>query len=300
MSDFKRYEYVIAVAECGGVSLAAQKLGIAQPTLSRYIKKIEEELGLELFDRKELPLRPTSAGKCYIEAGKKLLYTELQLKKRIGEIRDRKNAVVRVGISPSRSPYMMPAIVSQFKAKRPEAKLIIEERKTEELAERLEAGELDIIISLFDKSTEKFEREELFFEDLLLAVKICDNAAASAEAVMLSTPLISVGHGQTMWRSLHSVAEKIGAPEAKIECQSIESALSLARCGLGATLVPSYIKDFGGERNDSLLFLPLPESQNAEKRRVALFWKKDQHLTCAERDFVLSVKEALATKNFKE
>ena len=96
MSDLKKYEYVIAVAECGGFSNAAQILNIAQPTLSRFIKSVELELGAELFDRRELPIRLTPLGKSFVEAGRKLIYIEKQLEKKVAEHKGRKNSVIKI------------------------------------------------------------------------------------------------------------------------------------------------------------------------------------------------------------
>ena len=292
MSDLKSYEYVLAIAECGGISDAAAKLGIAQPTLSRYIIKLEDELGLSLFDRRELPLRPTKAGRAYVETAKKLIYLESQLKKQLNEIKGTKNGIVRVGISPSRSPYMMPAIIENFLKENQGVRIVIEEKTTAELAERLANGDIDLVISLLDEDTEQFEREELFTEDVLLAVKRTENDGISAKEIMLTTPLISVGRGQAMWRSLHNVAEEVGAPEPKIECQSIESALALTTRGIGAMLVPSYIVKFATEHERSQLsFIPL--RSESLKRRVCLFWKREALLTKAEEDFIRSVKKTL-------
>jgi len=292
MSDLKSYEYVLAIAECGAISEAAEKLGIAQPTLSRYIIKLENELGVTLFDRRELPLRPTGAGRAYVEAAKKLIYLEGQLKKQLDEEKGIKNSIVRVGISPSRSPYMMPAIVETFRKKNQSARLIIEEKTTAELAQRLANGDIDLAISLLDNDTEQFEREELFSEDILLALRRGTQEVSDAKQIMLHTPLISVGRGQAMWRSLHNLADAIGAPEPQIECQSIESALALTARGLGAMLVPSYIVKFASERERTMLdFLPLPS--HSLTRRVCLFWKRESHLTKAEQTFIDSVKQTL-------
>ena len=115
MSQFKKFEYVITIANEGGISQAAEKLDISQPTLSKYIKKLESEIGLELFDRTSLPIKLTKAGECYVEAGKRLLDLETQLDKQLLEIKSNKNSVIRIGISPSRSPYLIPSLIEGYK-----------------------------------------------------------------------------------------------------------------------------------------------------------------------------------------
>ncbi len=291
MTDLKSYEYVIAIFECGGISSASKKLGIAQPTLSRYIKRLEGELGAELFDRRELPLRLTALGKSYVEAGKKLIYIEGQLEKKILEIKKIKNTVVRVGISPSRSPYLMPKIAEVFVKENPDVRLIIEEKNTTELAERLDGGELDLIISLLDEKTELFEREELFSEELLLAVKRGSCPTQNAKDAIRTLPTISVGQGQTMWHTLHSLIDEVGGVQPKIECQSIESAIALVRRGLGATLVPSYVMNLSDEEdNADIEFLSFSKTKSLPTRKVCLFYKSRELLTRVEGELIRSIK----------
>ena len=293
MSQFKKFEYVIAISEAGGISQAAEKLDISQPTLSKYVKKLEGELGIELFDRSALPIKLTEAGRCYVEAGKKLIDVERQLDKQLEEIKLGKSSTVRVGISPSRSPYIMPSIIETYKGINQNGKVIIEERTTAELSERLFRGELDLIISLLDETTADFEGEEIFTESILLAApkKLCSEEISSLE-LMLSLPIISVGKGQSMRQTLCEISEEIGAPAPEIECQSIESGLALVKRGLGVMLAPSYIEAFGTkEQNKDVVFLPIARKSTKEtERKVYIFYRKEQFLTKSERDFITSAK----------
>lgn len=289
MSYLKKYEYVIAVSKFGGISQAAESLKISQPTFSKYIKKVEEELGVELFDRSSLPIRLTKAGECFVEAGKRFMDLDRQLQKQLEEIKSNNSSVVRVGISPSRSPYMMPRIIELYKKKRPNGRIIIEERTTSELNKRLTEGELDLIISLLDKETECFEGVELFEEEILLAVsKDIVSEKATAKDVLMSATLINVGKGQAMWELLNEIVDDMGICQPEIECQSIESALALVKRGIGAMIVPSYIaRESKNEQNCSLRFLPIINNHIRDyRRKVSLFYRKEQFLTQAERDFV--------------
>lgn len=285
MSYLKKYEYVIAVATHGGISGAAEKLGISQPTFSKYLKKIESELGVELFDRSSLPIKLTRAGECFVEAGKRFIDLDRQLEKQIEEIKSNKSGIVRVGISPSRSPYMLPDIIEAYREKRPSARIVIEERTTSELNHRLASGELDLIISILDQETEGFERVVLFDESIMLAISAKNSEKNdTGEDILASSPLISVGKGQAMWQTFNEILDKLCLPQPIIECQSIESALALAKQGIGATLVPSYISRAHG---DSVRFLPLNVAgASAYRRQVCLFYRKEQFLTQSEKDFI--------------
>lgn len=299
MSFLKKYEYVIAVEKYGSISQAAQALDIAQPTLSKYLKKTEIELGVELFDRSANPIRLTAAGELFVQTGKRMLDLDRQFQKQLDEIKYNKNSVVRVGISPSRSPYMMPAIIEAYRKSNPKGRLVIEERTTKELSDRLLKGDLDLIVSLKNEDTDVFEAIDLFQETILLAVVEKNPVSgASLADILQSYPLISVGKGQAMWVTLQDIAKKIGVREPDIECQSIESALALVKRGLGVMIVPSYIRDFGTyEQNKNVTFVPLaqiaPSFVTSHTRTVALCYRKEQFLSQAEKTFIACVQTAL-------
>lgn len=306
MSDLKKYEYVIAVEESGGISQAAETLNIAQPTLSKYLKKLENELGIELFDRSTIPIRTTEAGSRYIETGRKMIDLDRQLQKQLCELKVSRNTVIRVGISPSRSPYLMPAVVEAFKQKNPQGRITIEERTTAELNQRLARGDLDLIISLLDEDAANFERVELFDENILVAV--AKNSGCSFNCVLEALreePFINVGSGQTMWKIANEIIKNVGADKPDIECQSIESALALVKRGLGVMIVPSYIAQYGSEeQKNQLEFLELPteayqKQPTTFKRKVCLFYRKSQVLSQAEKDFIFCVKEKVLAENQK-
>ena len=298
MSYLKKYEYVIAVSDCGGISQAAERLNISQPTFSKYLKKIETELGIELFDRSTLPIKLTKAGECYVEAGRRFIDMDRQLTKQLDEIKTNVNSVIRIGISPSRSPYMMPDIISLYKEKVPDGRVVIEERTTSELNKRLTLGELDLIISILDNETEIFDRIELFDESIMLAVpKMKYNVNSSAKEILTTSTVINVGKGQVMWQILNEIIDDMGICKPEIECQSIESALALVKKGIGVMIVPSYIaREYNNHSSSEVSFLSLNDiSKNSilwsYKRKICLFFRKEQFLTKSEKTFMECVKE---------
>ena len=295
MSYLKQYEYLLAVDQCGSISLAAERLGVSQPTFSKYVKRLETDLGVELIDRTSLPIKLTGAGRAFLNAGRRFLDMDRQLKKELEEIKGGR-AVVRVGISPSRAPYVLPEVVAAFRNACPHARVIIEERTTDELNERLRLGELDLVISLLSDDSAAFCREELFEEDIWLAVPTgFVREGESASDLIRRVPLVSVGRGQVMWRAVNDAAATLGADVPVVECQSIESAMALVKGGVGATLVPSYMAT---ERGDGVSFLPLSGVEHAP-RKVCVFFRAEQYLSQAERQFVQCVVAACGQRRAK-
>ncbi len=299
MSRFKDFFYTLAIAETGGFSAAAEKLGISQPTLSKYIKKLEADLGIPLFDRSTLPLRLTEAGELYIEVGRQMLYLEHRLEKRLTEIKESKETVIRIGISPSRSPYLLPRVIAAYKKENPNSRIVIEEKTTAELRDGLAAGTLDMIVSIADETTEIFSAEELFSEKMLLAVPASLDNGLSATEILQRLPLISVGKGQAVWQMMRKIAKEMDIREADIECQSIESAIALIEQSLGIMAVPSYIAEFDAEkRHHGLAFRELPAPwADTYSRKICLFYRKDQILTKAEKSFIACLKKIGSQKD---
>jgi len=297
VSYLKQFEYAIVIAATESFSRAAEELHIAQPTLSKYIQKLEKSLGIELFDRSTIPIRLTEAGELYVTAGKKVIDSDHQLQKQLQELKDNRNLEINVGISPSRAPYLMPSILQKYQSGGGTGRVVIQEGTIAELEQKLVTGELDLIISVAGDGTASFESVHLFDETILLAVPRRSDNDCTPEEMLLALPHISVGKGQHMWKVMKSVLHAIGCKEPTIECQSIESAMSLVRRGMGAMLVPSYIKDYGSnEQNKTVQFYQMsldqyPFLESTMNRKVYLFYRREQFLTRAEKNFIRCAEE---------
>lgn len=297
MRNLRQYEVIIEITRWGSISKAADALHIAQPTLSKLLHKVEAELGLELFDRTTIPIKLTPAGEKYIAAGRKIIDADHQLQKELDEIRNKKSSVVKIGISPSRAPYILPDIIKEFKSVYPGGKVIVKERTTTQLNAELLRGDLDLIISLLSDGTRDFAQEDLFIETILLAVPK-SMAELDSVAILRSQPIISIGKGQRMWKMMNSVLDNVGGLEPTIECQSIESALALVKKGIGSMIVPSYIAEYSHPgQNDGVFFKELPNEVRSHlgaelERKVCIFYRKEQFLANAEKTFIEACKIA--------
>jgi len=304
LRNLRQFEIAIEIEKYGSISKAADALRIAQPTLSKLLQKTERELGLELFDRTTVPIKLTPAGEKYIAAGRKIIDADHQLQKELDEIRTNRSGVVKIGISPSRAPYIMPDIIQKFKSINPEGKVVIKEKTTSQLNAELLRGDLDLIISLLSDGTRGFAQEDLFNESILLAVPQ-PMVELDALDILRSQPIINIGKGQRMWKVMNSILDYVGGAEPVIECQSIESALALVKKGFGAMIVPSYIVEYGNDnQNEVVFFKELPNEVGKQigaelERKVCIFYRKEQFLTSAEKAFIEACKIATAGEGAK-
>ena len=115
----KQLQYVQTLARIGSFSGAAAELGISQPSLSQYVKKIEQELGVELFRRTGNQLSLTAAGEVYLEAGRRMLDEEAQMNARLGDLKADRRGVLRIGAAPFRTSSLLPRAIAAFRERFP-------------------------------------------------------------------------------------------------------------------------------------------------------------------------------------
>ena len=145
--EIRQLEYVVAVAEEQNFSRAAERLHIAQPSLSQQVKKLETELGTTLFDRLARGVVTTEAGERFVERARKILADLVDARRDAGDLRDAVRGTLHVGAIPTIAPFLMPALVQAFSKRWPDVTVHIEENVTERLMDHVVNGELDLAIT---------------------------------------------------------------------------------------------------------------------------------------------------------
>ncbi|WP_299352449.1 hydrogen peroxide-inducible genes activator [Mucilaginibacter sp.] len=136
-------EYVVAVDTYRSFVAAADKCFVTQPTLSMQIQKLEDTLGVKLFDRSKQPVTPTEIGIDIINQARILLAEGEKIKEIISDRQKELSGELKVGIIPTVAPYILPKILHGFIAKYPQVKLIVSEQTTEQIVQQLKLGTLD-------------------------------------------------------------------------------------------------------------------------------------------------------------
>jgi len=158
--------YIVAVDKYRHFATAAQNIYITQPTLSMQIQKLEDELGVLIFDRSKSPVVPTSIGEEIIEQAKVILsgakHIEDMVSVNDGELR----GSFRVGIIPTIAPYLVPLFLKPFSEKHPNVKLVFEEALTANVMEGLQEDHFDVGIIATPTNQHIYEHE-LFSEPFL-------------------------------------------------------------------------------------------------------------------------------------
>ena len=163
-------KYVYEVYKERSFSKAAQNLYISQPSLSARIKKIEEQIGVPLFDRSTSPLRLTECGEVYIKAAGEILDIEQNFENYVNNLNELKSGNLSVGASNLFAAYVLSTLITQFKELYPDVNVQMTEGNTGQLEAMLSNNTLDFVIDNYHYDSELYSRELYCREEILLAV----------------------------------------------------------------------------------------------------------------------------------
>lgn len=287
--NLKQFRYVLTLAAEGSFSRAAEALNIKQPSLSQYIKKIEQELGTELFTRVGGNVCITDAGRAYIEVGRKMLDLEHQLEGQLADLANFRTGTVTVGISAHRSVALMPEIVALFRKKYPGIVLKIDERKRGEIIDAAEHGEFDLCLTTLPVDGNLFSYETAMREENVLAVpagsglkgETVENRRIPAVPVSVINGMdfVMLNAEHPMQRELDGLCETYRvSPRKTVECTSLEAALEMTKHGIGASYIPSCLaKDCEGVEFFSF-------REETANREIVILHRREQYLSQAVQD----------------
>jgi len=166
---FVQLEYIIAVDTWRHFAEAANHCFVTQPTLSMQIQKLEEELEVKLFDRKQ-PVVPTETGAEIIEQARKILAERNLLLENLQHKKGVLTGELRIGIIPTLAPYLLPLFIQPFTKKYPGVKLIVNEMMTDLLISRLREGKIDAGILVTPLQETGIREHILFYEEMMAYV----------------------------------------------------------------------------------------------------------------------------------
>ena len=163
-------EYIVALDTYRHFVLAAEKCFVTQPTLSMQIQKLEEELGVRLFDRTKQPVIPTEIGEKILAQARVVLREANKIKQEVSDQKDSMAGELRIGIIPTLAPYLLPSLFKQMTEKYPELELVIKETITEDVIHELKNNRLDCGLVVTPLNDVSINEDALFYEELFVYV----------------------------------------------------------------------------------------------------------------------------------
>lgn len=167
---FVQLEYIIAVDTWRHFATAAHHSYVSQPTLSMQIHKVEEELGVKIFDRSKQPVIPTEIGKELIEQARRIIAEKNRMDELVNQKKGILSGELRIGIIPTLAPYLLPLFVQQFTKKYPLVRLVVNEMMTDVIVARLREGRIDMGILVTPLQENGIREYVLFYEELMAYV----------------------------------------------------------------------------------------------------------------------------------
>ena len=244
--NLRDLKYLIAVAETEHFGEAAAHCYVSQPTLSGQIKKLEQELGVTLFERTNRSVSITPIGAEIVRHAKLILEQADVIKQLAQAQRDPLAGALRVGAIPTVSPYLIPLILLPLKHRYPQMRLVLSEEITDMLTQRLLEHQIDVAILATEAAEPELEVMPLFEEPFWLAHPR-DHEIYSKEEItrrdLSRLNLLLLADGHCLTRQVMEVCRlKEAAMDnemADLRAASLETLLQLVGAGFGCTLVPA-------------------------------------------------------------
>ncbi|MCP4323261.1 MAG: DNA-binding transcriptional regulator OxyR [Psychromonas sp.] len=168
--NFRDLEYLIALEELKHFRKAAEKCFVSQPTLSGQIRKLEDELNVQLMERSSRKVIFTQAGLDIVAKAKVILLEAKSLKEIAKSYNEPMQGTLHIGLIPTVAPYLLPVIIPVIKQTFPDLDLYLHENQTDLLLKQLEEGDLDCLMLALLPGMDQFKRLDLYDEPLELAL----------------------------------------------------------------------------------------------------------------------------------
>lgn len=272
-------QYVLAVAEHQNFTKAALKVFVTQPTLSMQIQKLEEELGVKIFDRTKKPIQLTETGRKIVNQARNIVNESDRIQDIVDQEKGFIGGTFRLGIIPTVMPTLLPMFLTNFIKKYPKVKLKIEELNTEAIIERLNDGHLDAAIAATPLELDGIKEQVLYYEPFVAYIpeghRLSTENNLNVEDLDIDDMLLlEDGHCfKDGIVNLCKASRNYDGDNFQLESGSFETLLKLANEGLGMTLLPYlHTLDLGEKERQRLKMFVEP----APAREVSLIYTKSE------------------------
>jgi len=249
--ELHQLRYFVAVAERGHFTRAAAALGVAQPSVSKQIRRLESEIGDPLFDRTAGRVTLTDAGTVLLPWAKRVLADLDAARAEVAGLASLEGGRLSVGATPSISTVLLPPVLAEFHRAHPGVALSVHEAGSRDLVRLLEAGDLDLaLVVLPVPHDDLLATTAVLREDLVLAVPAAHPLAKRRSvrvAELRGVPLVMFREGYDLRATTSAACEAAGFhPVFAVEGAEMDGVLRMAAAGIGVAVVPGIVVERGG------------------------------------------------------
>lgn len=273
--NLREFEYLVALADQRNFHRAARACNVSQPTMSAQIRKMEQELGVTLFERSPRNLILTAAGEMAVKRARSILNEVAQLRDEAARYAESGTRRLHLGVFPTLGPYLLPHVVPHFMQRFPQTEILLTEEKTGVLLRRLVDGQIDAALLALPVDDPHLTGRVLFHEPFRIAMP-AGHPLAAGDAVPLdalsSQRLMLLEEGHCLRDQALELCRYSGARELdEFRGTSLETLRQMVIAGMGVTLLP-LLACLGPAASRDLAFLPLAHGNFG--REIGLFWRK--------------------------
>lgn len=297
--ELRQLQYTLQIAAERNFSRAAEKLHIAQPSLSQQLSKLEKELGVLLFQRNTSSVELTYAGEKFVEQAQGIIDAVELLRQEMSDISQLRTGRVMVGSMPITGAHLLPHVLPVFKSKYAEVEITLLEDSSMNLEKLTASGQTDLSLLSLPLEIPTLAYEVLGEERIDLAVPpghllagrepqgICTSLAE-----LKDEPFIVLKEGQGFRKMTVELCREAGfEPRIVFESNNMETVQSLVAAGMGVTLVPHFIA-----RAARSEFVPvyLPLAEPVPSRTLVIAYRRGRYLSRAAEAFIETFKATVA------
>ena len=278
----RQLQYFVAVAETGSFSKAAARCFVAQPSLSAQLAALEAALGVALFERGRGRVAPTKAGRVLLPRAQALLVGAEDLGAAARDFVDPLAGALRIGVIPTLSPYLLPALAPAIGRDWPKLAVQWTEDRTATLVAELDAGRLDAALLALEADLGPIEHAVLGQDRFVLATRRGDPLGAGRKPLqrddLKGAPLLLLDEGHCLRDQALSFCARARPRELGYRATSLATLVQMVAAGQGVTLLPALAAPIEADRAG----LALREfAAPAPHRTIALCWRRHSPLASA-------------------
>lgn len=284
--DMRHLQYFLEVAQWKSFTKAAQALYITQPTISKMIKNLEEELGVILFDRIGKRIELTDAGTVLLTQAQHMVKAFDEMTSHLDELMKVKRGRIRIGLPPMVGSNFFPSIIGKFREEYPGITLQLFEDGSKKVEAEVGAGELDIGVVLLPTNEELFESFSFVKQQLMLVVHASHPLADHKEASLIDLKeesFLLFHEDFALHDRIIAECERLGFyPNVVYKSSQWDFISEMVAANLGIALLPEAIcRELDGKRVRTI-----PLTNPVMPWHLAMIWRKDSYLSFAAREWI--------------
>lgn len=297
--ELRQLQYTLQIAEEKNFSRAADKLHIAQPSLSQQLSKLEQELGVKLFQRNTSTVELTYAGSSFIEHAQRIMDAVAELRQEMDDISQLRAGRVVIGSMPITGSHLLPYVLPAFKQNYPDIRVTLLEDTSLNLEKLTAGGSTDLSLLSLPLQEPTLSYVPIGEEIIDLAVppdhRLTNIPGIREQGVPLEElrdeAFIVLKKGQGFRKLTVDLCRSAGfEPNVVFESNNMETVQSLVAAGMGITLVPRFI---ARAKRSELIPAYLPLTQPVPSRTLVIAYRKGRYLSKAAEAFIDTFKATM-------